>query len=75
MHTHMHTHMHTCTHTTHTSARSGYWKDIVVFLSSSLCLLGLLYTLKQRRSAQTRIDAFLESIRVYERELTTLKER
>jgi len=54
---------------------SGYWKDAVVLLSSTLCLLGLLYALKQRHSAQTRIDAFLESIRIYERELNELKEK
>ena len=74
--THAHnTTPHTHTHQTHSPGHSGYWKDVVVLLSSSLCLLGLLYALRQRRTAQTRIDTFLESIRIYERELNELKER
>lgn len=53
----------------------SYWKDAVLVLSITLSLLGVLYALRQRHSAQSRIDTFLESIRVYERELSELKER
>ena len=53
----------------------SYWKDAVLVLSSTLCLLGLLYALRQRQVAQSRIDTFLENTRVYEKELSELKEK
>ncbi len=53
----------------------SYWKDAIVVLSTSVCLFGILYALRQRRSAQSHVDTFLESIRVYEKELQELKEK
>ena len=48
---------------------------MVVVLSTSLCLAGVLYALRQRRGVQSRIDIFLDSIREKERELKALQEK
>ena len=48
---------------------------MVLVLSSTLCLLGLVYALRQRQVAQSKIDTFLKNIKVYERELSELKEK
>ena len=55
--------------------RYSQWKDIVVVLSVSLCVVGVVYALRQRRVTQRRIDTFLESFREKERELKLLQER
>ncbi len=44
-------------------------------LSTTVCLFGILYALRQRHYAQSRIDTFLRSIRGYEKELQELKEK
>ena len=51
------------------------WKDVVVALSVSLCVVGVAYALRQRRVTQQRIDTFLESFREKERELRALHEK
>ena len=56
-------------------AKSSLWKDVAVVLSSSLCLAGLVYALRQRKSVQSRIDFFLDSIQEKERELKGLQEK
>lgn len=55
----------------------GYslWKDMVVALSVSLCVVGVAYALRQRRVTQQRIDTFLKSFKEKEKELRTLHER
>ena len=54
---------------------SGYWKDIIMTLSILLCAWGVLYALRQRWIAQSRIDSFLEDCRQKEEELTKLRSK
>ena len=54
---------------------SGYWKDIIMMLSILLCVSGVMYALRQRWIAQSRIDSFLEDCRAKEKELTKLREK
>ena len=66
---------HFLTHTHTHTGKSSVWKDVVVALSVSLCVVGVVHALRQRRVTQKRIDKFLESFREKERELRTLQER
>ncbi len=52
---------------------SGYWKDALLAISITLSVCGLLYALRQRYLAQSRIDSFLKDLRVKEEELSKLK--
>ena len=54
---------------------SGYWKDVIMTLSILLCVSGVVYALRQRWIAQSRIDSFLEDFRAKEEELTKLREK
>ena len=44
-------------------------------LSVTLCVVGMVYAVRQRRETQRRIDTFLESFREKEKELRALQER
>ncbi|CAI8033145.1 Stromal interaction molecule 1 [Geodia barretti] len=57
------------------NGKYSLWKDVVVALSVSLCVVGVAYALRQRRVTQQRIDTFLESFREKERELRALHEK
>ena len=52
---------------------SGYWKDVIMTLSILLCMAGLMYALRQRWIAQSRIDSFLEDYLMKKEELTKLR--
>lgn len=52
---------------------SGYWKDIIMTLSILLCMGGVMYALRQRWIAQSRIDSFLEDYLMKKEELTKLR--
>lgn len=54
---------------------SGYWKDAVLALSLVLSVCGVLYALRQRYLAQSKIDSFLDDFRVKEEELSKLKSK
>ena len=54
---------------------SGYWKDIIMTLSILLCVWGVLYALRQRWIAQSRIDSFLEDFQSKEEELIKLRSK
>lgn len=54
---------------------TGYWKDVIMTLSILLCVWGVLYALRQRWIAQSRIDSFLEDFRTKEEELTKLRSK
>ena len=54
---------------------SGYWKDAVLAISLALSVFGVLYALRQRYLAQSRIDSFLEDLRGKEEELSKLKSK
>ena len=57
------------------TGKYSVWKDVVLVLSVSLCVVGVAYALRQRRDTQLRIDNFLKSFREKERELRALQER
>lgn len=52
---------------------SGYWKDALLVLSIALSICGVVYALRQRQTAQRKIDSFLEDFRIKEEELSKLK--
>ena len=54
---------------------SSLWKDLVVLSSILICVIGLLYVLRQRRHTQSKIDSFLEDLHTKEEELAKLKEK
>lgn len=54
---------------------SGYWKDAVLVLSLALSVCGVVYALRQRYLAQSKIDSFLDDFRVQEAELSKLKSK
>ena len=54
---------------------SGYWKDVIMALSILLCVSGMVYAVRQRCIAQSRIDSFLEDFRAKEEELKKLREK
>ena len=54
---------------------SGYWKDAMLVLSFTLSVLGVVYALRQRQMAQSKIDSFLDDFRIKEEELSKLKSK
>ena len=54
---------------------SGHWKDAISLFSVTISVIGILFALRQRRSAQSRIDSFLEDMREKEKELDVLKSK
>lgn len=53
----------------------GHWKDTIVILSTFLSVCGILYALRQRRLSQSRIDSFMEDLRLKEEEVSKLKSK
>ena len=53
----------------------SYWKDGIVLILLTLCIILSLWAVFQRRHTQKRVDCFLEESRVYEKELNELKKK
>eukprot|EP00731_Ephydatia_muelleri_P030678 Em0022g192a len=56
-------------------SRLSYWKDGIVLILLTLCIILSLWAVFQRRHTQKRVDCFLEESRVYEKELNELKKK
>lgn len=53
----------------------GHWKDTILEISLFFFVCGTIYALWQRRISKTRMDSFIEDLRLKEEEITKLKSK
>ena len=53
----------------------SYWKDGIVALSVTFCVVAIAMAWRQHSSASTKLDSFLDEIKYYEKELSKLRSK
>lgn len=55
--------------------KHGHWKDTILKISAFLIICSTIYALRQRQVSKSRIDSFIEDLRLKEEEVKRLKSK
>lgn len=55
--------------------KHGHWKDTILKISAFLIVCSTIYALRQRQVSKSRIDSFIEDLRLKEEEVKRLKSK